>query len=213
MTWNSKDPDVRLVTSCENIFAYELVQLLAEIKLKIDTLEQIVSAANSVPKVLYFCDDEFMIGDWHELEPEPLLTTLGSHSITPLANTYLTFDKYATDPIGVTSIPAGDWVFHLWLNIASAAGTNYGQIKLFKISEAGVATAIHSGYTIQTADIADLGWIREEIRITLPAENNLLATDRIGVEVGFLTSVSKIVQFSHDIALGRVSSMSSPLNA
>jgi len=118
-------------------------------------------------------------------------------------------EKYLyTSAVGVTTIPSGLWQMHLYGNVNIANDVSKAVFRVFKYSALGVETQLfqQTGFEVNNTTAAQF-----TIDSNQPT-HTVLATDRIGVQIGFTTSnVNPTKILTYTIGDGLASHFNTPL--
>lgn len=116
-------------------------------------------------------------------------------------------EKYLyTLPISTTVIPSGLWTLHLYGYVDSPVGISKVVFRIFKYSS-GIETTLYTFNSFEVDDItkADILTSGSGTEVTL------LATDYIGVQVGFTTTSTNSRTLTYSIGNGNASYSTNPL--
>jgi len=98
---------------------------------------------------------------------------------------------------GIEEILAGDWLFHLYLHMDSAAGDSRVKIYVYKRTVGGAETEI---FNVTTEEIEDTAVALNEFIKTVATDTSLLETDRLVMKAYFYTDSdsNKTVTLTYD---------------
>lgn len=172
----------------------------------------IAASTGGLASSYIFCEHVIFAGTtpvWHELEKQSDGGVAGVHTFTTTA--YVEGDRYVTDAINSSVIPAGLWAFTLFghTSLASSAGQLRAQIYRVNTSGAIVGGVLGTAETLPFTNTSSSGipcsvYIAEQTGWTL--------TDRIGVVIsGKRNGSAATITFSHNLSTGLVSVMQSPI--
>jgi hypothetical protein len=161
-----------------------------------------------------FCEDVKIATSppWRELEIHSDGGAVGGHTAT--TTSYTEMDRYVTNAIGITTVPAGEYAFHLYVNVEGGSSP-IGQMKVevYRVNSSG--TIVGSLIDVcETLPFNNITAARVEASMYLAGQPAWDATDRIGVILyGKKTSgnPATIIHFEHDVVHGWASSMECPL--
>jgi hypothetical protein len=160
---------------------------------------------------MIFCEDVQFAGTtpvWHELEPEHDGGSVGSHTAT--TTSYTELDRYVTDALGTTVIPAGMWDFILYAKVSAQTGQLKAEIYRVDLNGAIVGGVLGTAESVAFANTVTVG-IPLSVYI---AEKTVWAlTDRIGVVLSGkkIGAPAATLTFYHDVASGWGSGVITPL--
>lgn len=164
---------------------------------------------------LYFCDDIIFPATnpiWCELESNPDGTFVANHTLVSSA-VYQMFSThgYVTGPLGVTTLPGGEWSLDIYSAIASGSGQI--QVNLYKVAADGSHGAAFA--TFETAVFSNTALAINRATKFVNSQAGWLATDRVGITIlgkKISGGGTPIMTFSHDKLGGTMSTVTSPIS-
>ena len=91
---------------------------------------------------------------------------------------------WASDALGMTVLPAGDWTFLLFAMVSSSSGSTQVKVRVYTRTAAGTETEI---FNVTSPEINDLSAALQTVTYTQTTPTTVTVTDRLVVKLYHLT--------------------------
>lgn len=173
----------------------------------------VIDAQGGFVSHYHFCEDVIFAGttpQWHELESQSDGGAIGQHTATGSA--YSEMDRYVTDALNTTVVPAGDWSFTLYAKCSVASREGMLRAQIYRVNSVGTIVGSVLG-TAESATFTNTNVVGIKLSCFIAEQTGWALTDRIGVIIsGKRGTVAATITWYHDQASGYGSSMQTPIS-